>query len=722
MTHGRPLLAVFAMTLGAFLFLATTGVSLVSSAAIVGVLLVQSWGGWVLWSTLRSRASWPELTGMAIAIGTAASALAAVVVRVFVDTTFGWLTPAIVGITVVVYRHLRRLAPLPTRTPIDPGMGFAIGFGLIAGVAGLLFVTLRNYPLAWTGTSSSYHGDMLFFEALGSSLAGWGPLDSIFSPEMVVRYHWLVYGWTGFLTDATAIEPFVALTRVVPLITLVVAVLLAAAWTRRLTTVAWAPLLAVALIVTGGYVGASYGTVLNFDSPSTSFTTVWLMAAILIVLTLFHRESGRTPTLVMTAILSAAITAGKVSTGLLLVSTLLVIAFVTLIRKATWRQDAVIATVTGGGAALTAYLLAIAGSADPGGLDVLSLVDRASSVQGLNPIPGYLGAALGTVVLALAIAIRWAGVLWLWRDTATRWSPASIAALGLVVGGLMPLLLVSGGINETWFALSASAPLSVLSAAGVARCSALIPSLRILLAVGSAGVIWLALWILWNSGPSGGNIWEYTARWAGPLVAIAGAIAAGFALSRGLGVKGAAFSVALIVAVFTAVPGRLLALGPAPAGVQPGTRGELFGSTETFADGRDQVFVMAWSDSEAQAGRILHGATSRDDLIATNHTFSPLVSALSGRQTYVSGMHYQAPYGWPRNVATLVDREAHSWDFINTPSSTTWAPLCTAGVNYLWVDPERTDVSDWNPWGKPIFVSPRVVIIEIHSDRLAQCS
>jgi hypothetical protein len=75
--------------------------------------------------------------------------------------------------------------------------------------------------------------------------------------------------------------------------------------------------------------------------------------------------------------------------------------------------------------------------------------------------------------------------------------------------------------------------------------------------------------------------------------------------------------------------------------------------------------------------------------VATNISFSPLVAALSGRRTYISGIKYQAPYGRPASLSELLQRERESLDFITSPSATNVVPLCSAGVDWLWIDPRR---------------------------------
>ena len=382
-----------------------------------------------------------------------------------------------------------------------------------------------------------------------------------------------------------------------------------------------------------------------------------------------------------------------------------------------------------GTSSLLTYLLVMAGSADPGGLGLLSWVDRASSVQGLNPLPGVVGVVLGTVILAAAVLARWMGALWFFREPATRWSATAAIALGIALGGIVPLLLVSGGVNETWFALAASAPLSVMSAAGLGRFAEWLKTSAsqsvkrfLTVAVVGATLLWLVVAVLWTSGPSGGNIWEYTLRWAAPLTAFAGALLIGFLLARPLRLPGAWLGFTLLIVVLIAVPGRLLALTPTSAGSQPGTRGELFGAQTSFSQGRDQTFIIGWSDSEVAAGTWLRQKAGDGALIATNHTFSPLVPALSSKQTLVSGMHYQAPYGWPENQKALNLREGQSWEFIDSPTPESWQPLCQAGVTHLWVDPRRTSTTSWMPWAKPVVESTDALVLEVTPAASTTCS
>jgi len=725
----KALIAAILATVS-LLYLAVSQIAPFAAAILIGIIAVQVWGGWVIWRSLRPSSSGIESLGMAIALGTALAALGAILVRAIADTNLGWLLPAILGMIIVVTTRLRPSVASPPKSKSDDrGVLGAVAAGLAIGIAGL-FVSTRNYPLEPGSTGiTTYHPDMLFFEAIGTSLVQFGPFDSIFTPDAVVRYHWLTYAWTGFLNDAAGAEPFVALTRVLPLLTLIAAVLIAAAWTRRLTNAMWAPMLAVLLVVTGGYVGGSYGTILNFDSPSTALTVVWLMAGVLLSLQWVENQQLRKASLLLIALISASTTAGKISTGFLLISALTMMLCFGLFRRTIWLPRALalwIAAVIG---AVTAYLLFIFGSADPGGLQLFSLVDRASSVQGLNPIPGFAGAAFGTAILALAVLPRWVGAAWFLRDSKTRWSPLSGMALGLAIGGILPLLLISGGVNETWFALAASGPLAVISAGGVGAFVEHVERARaqritriLLVAALVAAGLWVALWLLWSSGPSGGNVWEYTWRWAGPIVVWVGAIGAGWFIGRGSQVPYRWFGFSLLILVLVAVPSRLLVYAGPIAGSQPGTRGELFGPSQQFTDAIDQTTITSWTSDQVRAGAWLRRESRPSDLLATNITFSPFVNAYSQRQTYIAGILYQAPYGWPAGIPTLIERERASLTFIQQPTEESWSPLCTAGVRYLWIDLSRPAADAWLPWAAVADVFGDTVILQVTAEGLSACS
>lgn len=721
-----------AIVILALAWLIGTEVSIRTSALIVAAIGAQTFSGAYLWNLITKRqAHLVEVLGMGMALGTALAVLSGLLVQLAGLGNWGWALPsAIMGLVWLRQRFTGRGSMLTA--DIDTSTLVALVIGAVAATIALWLNVLR-YPLSWTGTWSRYHPDMLFFEALSTSLARLGPLDSIFLSGGLVRYHWLVYAWSGQVADASGAEPFVVLTRALPFVVSVTAVLLTVSWTRRLTRVGWAPTLAVLLVLTGGYVGASYGTILNFDSPSQSFTTVWLIALAITFLRLVrvHRQvSNYWGLLGVLMVFGFAIAAGKVSTAAIAVAATIFVAVVALLRRTSWKRPAFTGALAIAAGTSAGFFLVVYGSADPGGLRLGELLERASSVQGLNPLPGSRGIVIGTLILVVAIAFRWMGVLWLAANARSRWNPSTLLAVGLAIAGVGSILLISGGLNDTWFALAASAPLSILSAAGVARAASSVgiagvrtrPSRTVIFAAIFALAIAGITTALWLSGGSGGNVWNSTSRWLGPLVAVAVVLTAGTILARSRALTGRAvvrvFAMTLVIAVFTAVPFRLLGFAGSAFGVQPetGLSADAFVPKEPFVATLDDQVIVEWDEEWNEAGRFLQSEMDDGDLVATNVTFSPIVPALSGAATFISGIQYQAPYGPADQLPGLLDRERQIAEFLAEPTPAGAQDLCSQGVRWLWIDPARDGIAETSPITEPRFTGASVRI-----DRLIAC-
>jgi hypothetical protein len=709
-----------ALVVVGWLFLLASGVDAAQSLRLVVVVALQGLAGGIVWQALRSGpVSVVEQAGAGLAVGTVMSMVAGVTVTTLGWGTWGWLVPVVPSLAWWIVTRRRRVGNMDS---IDGASLVGLAVTFVIGL-GSLVPNLLSYPLSWTGTWSRYHPDMLFFESLSTSLSRLGPLDSIYTPDGMVRYHWLVYAWSGQVTAAADAGPFVVLTRVLPFVAVVGSSFLAIAWARRLSTIVWVPSLAVVLLVMGGYVGATYGAIFNFDSPSQSFTTLWLLAlafAVVLLLSSGTRALRSVPTYGVVGILSFGVAGGKVSAGAIAVCAVAWVALVGLARREAWARRGLTVAIVTFVAFVLGYLLVVSGSADPGGLKLGSLLNRASSIQGINPIPGSIGIALGTLILTLAIAVRWAGLAWFLADRDRRWEPSTVIGVGLGIGGVATVLLISGGMNDTWFALAASAPLAVISAAGAGEASRLLGPSRwrpIIWAALAAGLIFIVVRVLWSTGASGGTVWVGTLRWAGPIVGVLAALVVGWMLARTYGEPGSRLRAwlagSVIVLVLLAAPGRLLGVGSDQVGVQPGLGADEFTPIEAFTEARDVAPVVQWSDQHQAAARWLRDRASGSDLIATNVTFSPLVPALTRMQTLASGILYQAPYGRPDAVAPLLEREAQSWGFIDEPSADTAAALCAAGVTWVWVDPTRTAVRDWMPYASVELATEGAIVLRL---------
>ncbi len=282
-----------------------------SAVIILGVVSLQAASGTLWWAfARRGRAiSLLEALGMGLALGTFASLLSAMVLAGTALDAVAWALPAIVTAAVLAIAALRRRVRLAAVT-LDRWQVIALVAGLAAGLV-LLVANWARIPLDDPGAVS--YTDLYFFEALSRGLAEFGPAQSILMTGGSLRYHWFSYAWAGELAQTSSAVPFATITRVLPLVTLVGVSMLVAAWAARLSRIRWVPTLAVLLVVAGGYAGALYGSILNFDSPSQSMTTLWLLALLLAFVLVVEGTTSRVAGLVTVAALAAACTGGKVS-------------------------------------------------------------------------------------------------------------------------------------------------------------------------------------------------------------------------------------------------------------------------------------------------------------------------------------------------------------------------------------------------------------------------
>jgi hypothetical protein len=404
---------------------------------------------------------------------------------------------------------------------------------------------------------------------------------------------------------------------------------------------------------------------------------------------------------------------------------------VALVRREQWSRRAVIGFLATALGSVGVYFAYISGSAGGGGLELGSLLNKASSVQGLNPLESQLGVLLGTMILVVAVAPRWAGVIWLVSQQRTRWNALTTYSLGLIIGAVVTLILISGGLNDTWFALAASAPLSVASAVGIGYAlesyatGSRVPR-EIAAAVVGALLLTGVVVLLWMFGPSS----QPSLRWVAPISAVAGALALAALITRWPprttdSLRGASSThhpsfmvVTLTILVLTAACGRILSLAASDFGVQPetGFNATEFSPDEKFIASIDQYPTMDVGELTLAAASWVRLNTNHDDLFATNATFGFIVPALTARQTFISGIAYQAPYSRPSALPEIPPREADSRGFTDSPSSSNARALCEAGVDFLWVDPERAPAEDWEPFATAVFSNESAVILQMNDD------
>jgi hypothetical protein len=675
-----------------------------------------------------------EFLGMGIAIGTALALLSGELLLHLVPSSLGWLIPSIVVAVLWLSRRGKVSAgSLPTLThPVRTLTAF--GISTVVGIISIA-LNLSRYPLTGVTRWSEYHVDMLYFEGLTHSLARFGPGDSIFMSGSDIRYHWFSYAWVGQLNDFAGAQSFAGLTRLLPLVALIGVASLATSWTARLTEVRWAPLLSGLLVVSGGFVGALFGTVLNFDSPSQSFSAVWLLGLMLVIWA-YVTNRGRHWLLIPAAVLAVGVTGGKVSTGLLAVGAIAIAAGIGVVVKAGWwRRALVSAGVTALGAGVT-YLVVLSGGVGTQDFHVLSWMARASTAQGLNPGVSASAVAVGTLGLVLAVIARWSGVALYFTSREQRRSLEAALSIGLVICGIVPLLLLSQGINEIWFAVSASAPLSVLSSAAIARSWNRIGHRGWLAAaVIVGGGLFVLCAAMWSQGEMGSVSWR---AW-GPYVVFAGACLVGLVAAVALRKSSQGVGIGLLVAcsvlVTAAVPARILPdLGsylpriPLPSGVLEFQDSILKGSrvidipTVTTSPQDLTPIISTWTTSEVEAAEYLLARINDSDVIVTNETSGFLMPALVGHLTYLSGSRYQWVYGTGSSVEDLPARITASRQFVSANNRSTYADLCRAGVTWGWVNTTLDHAANWQPVADVAFANETVSVLRFNRTNLCSSS
>lgn len=692
-------------------------------------LAAQGAAGLLLWRIVRPQANAVESFGMSLALGTVTAVIFGILLQPW--TQWGWVAPG--AISLILYLIPRTRSALfgmhVQRDCVGRGLVTALVLGgfLTAVSFGL---SVRNYPLAWEGNWTGFHGDMPFFEALSRSIPLLGPFDSIFSPGQMIHYHWLTYAWAGQLTTSLDAPPFLVLTRVLPIIAMVAGVSLVAAWTRRLTSAVWAPSLAVVLLLMGGHLGVVYGSVFNFDSPSQSLSVVWLIAFVVLVSAMWvgQPETKRfVPSLALLGILSGGLLLSKVSTGAVGMAVVVSLVVWQLIRRKKLSGQQVLIFTASLVSMLLAYFSFLAGGNGGGGITVGSLLDRASSEQGMNPTVGVLGVAIGTSILFLAITARWLGSLWLLTNHDWRDKPEFAVGLALVGAGAGSVVIFNGGQNELWFAAAAAGPLAALCAVGVANAWDYVLKRSKYFGNGFTYFAWSSIvvasvivfgvtWSLWATGPSGGNVWEPTYRWLAPVIGIGLILIFGVVLGRLFGTRDFLATVAVVVVVATCAtaPGRLLGVGTGQVGSAPVKRSEFFsvpGPAPSFIDQGDLSGLPA---TFMDAGKYVRNNSSQGEILVTNVTQSAIVPAVTGLQTVISGTWYQTPYGSKGEEGVLLERERLSYSFIDSPGAKTLTPLCELGVMWVWIDMDRTTQTDWSGYLTVGFRSDRVIVGRIN--------
>ena len=170
---------------------------------------------------------------------------------------FGWRT------------HLRTKSTLIRRVRIERNilMLLSVLFTLVAVVS--IIQATSDKPQFFPG------GDLAHDESLATSVATWGPGDSIQLVGTPIRYHWLALGWIGYVNKILGFEPFVAARVAMPVLVYLSSVLML--WTsliRSRRLIPYAVIVPIAGMLSAP-VGGFGGVFATDASPSNQIGMNW---------------------------------------------------------------------------------------------------------------------------------------------------------------------------------------------------------------------------------------------------------------------------------------------------------------------------------------------------------------------------------------------------------------------------------------------------------------
>jgi hypothetical protein len=707
----------------------------VTGLLATAVIAAQIFAGGVLWAWVRRGATltWTEFLGMGAALGTLLALGFAQIFRSTPLGTWAWLAPTALALVLTI-AHVQGHVHLAAIRERIRSAWWAWGPAVIGGLLYLIPSMARTPLVDGFVVGNRYHGDLVFLEAVSQSVAALGPQDNLLLSGEAIRYHWFTYGWVGLTTQSTDAEPFVVLTRVLPVLLVLASAWLAAAWAAHLSARRWVPGLASLLVVVGGYVGAQQGVLLTYDSPSTGYATVLLLAASLAMSTYLRFETGPMG-LVVLSLLAFGSVGAKASHAAVLAAGLTAIALGSFLRPQCrrWRQRAVFIVLVAAASMLAAYMALLRGvSGNEAQIGLAQVGQHTSTFQGMDPTPGLLGAMFGTTALVLAAAPRWIGFAFLLRSPETRWAPETLYGVGMVFAAVGTLFGLGGVTNAAWFALAATAPLSILSAVGLGDAwQRLAPKLtrrrsRAMVIGVVTGALVISAIVFLNYGLA--QITGAPVAWRGPYLAWITAALLGALITLVVRPRTLAMWMFLAASVLTATSLLARLGGPVLWEIGAPVLKPVLREVVLFND-PDAQFTAANSDLSAPAplggGRIpvahpriadtsadaysmsilqwtpelndialqLKSLADPDDVVATDSSLlQPFPAVMTNLRMLLAGRPYVDGYTTSSGAEQIRVRQQLIDQFLERPNRSQLAELQAYGVRWLWLqrDPVAT--------------------------------
>ena len=399
---------------------------------------------WV-WVRASHKISGPELLGMGFAIGTLLSIFESQLLRTTRYSHLSWMLSILVIspiFTLLILSNKEKSVGDKTLKVRDATFFIpAIIFGLIQ-----ISSWWRWNPLSWSGWWK-FQIDVPYIESFSNSLALLGTTQSFMSPFQNSRYHWFAYAWIGELSNSIKVEPFVVMTRVFPIVALLMAGSLAYSWANRSSHIRWIPPLATLIMVAGP--GLSIGSFVLLQSPGSAMTTGWSIAFCLVLFEIINNNINRPRSYFVLILLAIGIVGGKTPTGIIVGGGLAIMLFTSVFQKHETKRPLVIGSILSLLALLVTYQVLISSSAS-------------------RPI--QVGIFLGWPGLFLTAAPLCIGIYSLFRFKLNNFEPLLVFGLSIfVLGSVGSLVTNDPSGNQIYFLCSAAAIVVVPSLVGTER-------------------------------------------------------------------------------------------------------------------------------------------------------------------------------------------------------------------------------------------------------------
>ena len=699
------------------LLMASSGVSLGSSLLLSLAIIVQLIPGALLWCWMSRdrRITSVEILGMGLAIGTLLALLSS---QLFRDTPFGrfgWAIPFLVSAPVLTWQKFRGKNSEASWTSdltiqqIMMNLFPAIFFGIIQ-----LSVWWSWHPLKWQGWWK-YHLDVPYFESYSNSLTLLGTTHSLMDPTLDTRYHWFAYAWVGSLTNFFNIDPFVVLTRLLPIVAMTMGAMVAYSWAQSMSIKKWTPALAALIVVVGP--GLSVGSFVMLRSPSSAMSVGWSLAFSLLLFKIISGEAKGPITYLVFVLLSVGIVGGKATNTVIVgiaIFSLLVTSFsqVRETRKRIWQSGVFSIFVL----ILTFKLLIVASAGEPR--------------------LGF-GLFLGWPGLFLTILPTTIGILGLIQNRKSIYNPLLVyAASMIVIGSLLSLFTHDRAGAQLYFLVHAGSICIVPSLIGFERflyrekevdilnlLKRTGKQLRLILSlmVVIAGVTTFTVWILFeNSTSTLGNLGRTLAPVPLWILCALATLALGRLYLPQLGFNKKKLDLLLVTLIsatcVSSGAGTLYSIFSGP--LYSGSSGIVSYGQSTKSDpgsiSYNYVLAGKWVQEHIEPKGVFFTNRQCIEIESAMTNCDGLwfyASAMSRRQFLIEGNAYS--FKSPLKSSVRLKNQQLSIRFSLNPNEKDWQSLWAKGVRWGWIDRKASSRTDWGKYAQEVFANSDIAVIKL---------